>query len=223
MKYIVVIILISISFIVNGQNNLSENTNELSGIPIKDKPNYKQANPYIFDDFLEGVVYFKDNNNPLEYKLNYDAFDDQLEYLKNDEKFIATNPDNILRVNINDEILVYKKFYNFDETKNGFFFEIIDDYISLYKREIIISTLKEKNIYKDDEVKNSELIKKKPQYYISIYGESLRLIKNKKKLLLAFYNHPAIEEFIKKEKIKLHKEKDLIELITFINNFDKNK
>lgn len=223
MKYVFAIILVSISLVVNGQNNSSKNPNQLLGIPFNNKSNLNQANPYIFDNFVDSDVFFKDINNPLKYKLNYNAFDDQLEYLINDEKFIVTNPDNILKVKINGRILVYKNYYNFDETKNGYFFEIIDDYISLYKKEIIISTLKEKTIYKDDEVKNAGLIKTKPQYYISIYGESLRLIKNKKKLLLAFYNHPAIEEFIKKEKIKLHKEDDLIELVTFINNLDKNK
>lgn len=226
MKYIVTLILIVFSLILNAQT-LSNKvvSDKLIGYSIN-KTTYSdiaEGSPYLFNTFTDSKIYFKNNNTPVIYTTNYNAYTDVLEYIDNENKYTVSNPNEILKVIINDHILVYKSYYNYDIVKDGYFFTIIDDYISLYKKEVITNVPLKKYAYKNNDSGSSKLVKQKTQYYISIYGEELRLIKTKKKLLTLFFNHPAVVSFMDKERIKLHKEKDLIKLVTFLNNFDKNR
>ena len=186
---------------------------------------YKQMNgsPYRYKEFEDGKVYLKSNTEAIAYKINYNAYKDHFEYIEGNVTYAVANPKKINNIVIDGETFIYTKYYNYDNLKEGYFIEIEDDYISLYKRELI-SMISPKNIdYSSTPYINGDFVRLKPMYYISIYGDPLILLKSKSKLLELFFNHPDLKQFIKKEKIKLHDEDDLKKLITFLNNFDKNK
>ena len=186
---------------------------------------YKEmiGSPYRYKEFIEGSVYLKSNTDAIDYTINYNAYKDQIEFIENNSTISVDNPNEIKYIVVDQETLIYTKYYNYDDLKEGYFIELIDDYISLYKRELISINSPKNVAYNSSPYIKAEFIKLKPMFYISIYGETLVLIKNKKKLLNLFFNHPELKNFIQKEKIKLHDESDLKKLVVFLNNFDKNK
>jgi hypothetical protein len=181
------------------------------------------GSPYKFEEFKKGKIYFTSNNIPVDYELNYNAFKDELEYIEKKETKKVTNLHQIQKIEINNEVLKYTHYYEKDFIKEGFFIEIVDDYVSLYKKETtsFIPAGKTINIFKPDN--KAKFIEKRPCYYISIYGNPLIQIRTKKKILRLFFNHSDLKKYLKDENIKLFCEDDLKKLIVFMNQYDKNK
>lgn len=220
------VLLAALSFNAYSQASLSYDSESirLTG-NIHETTTYDEVSgsPYLFKEFTTSNVYFKSGNKPVEYLINYNAYKDQVEFIENDNTYAIVNTNKVNKIEIDKQTFVYSQYHNYNDIKEGYFVELVSDYISLYRREIIITISTNKSAaYSDTDTKDNKFVKDKPLYYISVYGEPLRLIKNKKKLRQLFFNHPALDEFMKKEKIKLHSEEDLIKLVTFLSNFDKN-
>lgn len=215
------IVIISIQNLL-AQSSTIHSHNKLNG-STKEVLTYKsyEGSPFIYDQFMYSKVYLKSEDKAIDYLLNYNAYKEQIEYKVDDKIYCVTNPEQIKKIEVNSETIVYKKYYNYDQLKEGYFIEIIDDFISLYKKEIV-SALPSKKVTRaySTEV-NKIFIREKPIYYISIYGDPLLLIKNKKMLLEVLFNNQDLKNFLKNEKIKLHLEEDLKKLVTFLNNYDK--
>lgn len=198
--------------------------NRLTGIIDKEMTyDNLQGSPYKYKEFIKGDVYLSLNDKSIEYILNYNAYKNKLEFIEDNIKYTVTNPNKIIKVEINKDVLVYAKYKNYDQSEEGFFFEIIDDYISLYRREIIsyVQTQKFENVYGGSD--KDKFANKTTLYYLSIYGDPLILIKNKKTLSKLFFDHPTVKSYLKEEKIKLNSEDDLKKFVVFMNNLDKNK
>ncbi len=227
MRLYVLCFLLIVSILTSNAQKPSINTYKLKlKGSVQEVMTYDEASgsPYIYENFLDCNVYLKsNNNNPIEYKMNYNAYKDQMEYKEDEITYAIANPEQILKLEINNQYYIFSDYYNYDLTKRGYFIELVDDYISLYKREIISNISLDNYAYSNSESKKSKFVKERSLYYLSVYGEPLTLIKTKKKLLKLFFNHPKVEEYIKKEKIKLHSEEDLIKLVKFLNDFDKNR
>jgi len=179
------------------------------------------GSPFRYTQFMESKVFFRLQDLPMKYKINYNAYNDELEYIEDGITYTICNPNEIHKVEVNNEVIIYTKYYNYDVQKEGYFIEIIDDYISLYKKELILNVLIKNSAYGNNQDKKAKFIKEKPRYYISIYGGPLTLIKTKKKLTQLFFNHPDVKKYIKEENIKMHSEDDLKKLVIFLNKFDK--
>lgn len=223
-NYFLFILIITSSTLALAQNSsISSLKNKLEGSE-QSVVEYNDiiGSPFRYEEFKKSEVYLKLNDGPIDYILNYDAYKDQMEYIENDVTYAVTNPNQIKKILINNEVFIYTNYYNFDIVKEGYFIEIISDYISLYKKEIISSVSTKSSNY-NNRPGQVRFVKAKPTYYISIYGDPLHLIKNKKKLLSLFFNKPEVEDFIKEKKIKLNSEDDLKEFVTFLNDYDKKR
>ena len=182
-----------------------------------------KGSPFLFNKFMKSEVYFNSSDEPVTYKLNYNAYKDQIEFLENGKVYSITNKDKLEKVIIDKHTFVYKRFYNYDEINEGYFVEIINDYISLYKRELKMVITSNNVAYKSSENSTGSFNKTSPLYYVSIYGDPLIYIKNKRKFLNLFFNNQSLVDFMEEENIKLSSEKDLKKVITFLNDFDKNR
>ncbi len=223
MKYIfsLIIVIISIQNLLS-QSSTVHSIDKLNGSlkVLSTNKGYK-GSPFIYDQFMNSKVYLKSEDKAIDYLLNYNAYEEQIEYKVDGKTFYVTNPKQIKKIEVNNETIVYKKFYNYDQLKEGYFIELIDDFISLYKKETI-SAMPLKKVTRVNSPENNKIfIREKPIYYISIYGDPLLLIKNKKMLLEVLFNNQDLKNFLKDEKVKLHLEDDLKKLVTFLNNYDK--
>lgn len=225
MKYT---ILFSLCFAISlnsySQSSYSETIQKLNG-NIRSDISYSnlKGSPFLFNKFMKSEVYFNSSDEPVTYKLNYNAYKDQIEFLENDEVYRVTNTDELEKVIINKHTFVYKRFYNYDEINEGYFIEIINDYVSLYKKELKKVVTSNAVAYKSDESVTGSFNKTSPLYYVSIYGDPLIYIQSKRKFLNLFFNNQSLIEFMDRENIKLSSEKDLKKVITFLNDVDKNR
>jgi len=225
MKYAICLLLsLSMTVLLAQNQNGSGNKLQLEGT-TEEIYSYKEMNgsPFRYKEFVNGKINLKTNNSPIDYLVNYNAHKDHFEFIENNTTYAIANPNKLKNILVEGETFVYTEYYNYEDLKKGYFIELIDDYISLYKRELISITSQKNVAYKSTPYVSGNFIRLKPKYYISIYGEPLMLIKSKKKLLNLFFNHPEINKYIKKEKIKLHEEEDLKKLVTFLNEFDKKR
>lgn len=226
MKYYLLFFLATFSmYLTKAQNMTNEPIKERFEGTITEVITYDEVEgtPYRYDDFIRGEVYLKSNDDFIFYEINYNAFKDRMEYRKNQQTYTVTNPDQIKKIIIDDDVFVYKDFYNYNFSNQGYFVEVIDDYISLYKKVLIEKSTSTNVAYTNTQNVKGTFYNLKPLYYISIYGDPLVFIKSKRKFKKLFFDNPAVANFLKEEKIDLHNEKDLIKLVTFLNNYDKKK
>lgn len=196
----------------------SKNTNEET-LTYKDV----SGSPYKYNEFKPGQVIFKGNSDTT-YKMNYDLYQNALEYEENESIYAVTNADDISKIIIDQDVIIYSKYFENDILKKGFFIEIISDFVSLYKKESVsVKPIRKSSIEYINSNHEIKFNKKRDRYYLSIYGDPLVLITTKKELLKQFFSHPVVRDYIKNEKIRINSEKDLIKLVTFLNNYDKNK
>ncbi len=171
------------------------------------------GSPYIFKEFINGEVYFKGKDEPIQYKLNYNAYQDIIEFISKQKKYAVTNSEDIERIVIDGSIMLYLPYDN----KKGYFFEVIKDDVSLYKKELIkfIAPRDSRNIYDEDEP--GRFLEDDPEFYISINNNPLEHIKNKKSLLKLFDSNTELRNYLKSNSINFKEKNDLIKLINFIN------
>ena len=226
MKYYFLFFLATFSmYVTKAQNLTNEQISKRFEGTIKEVIIYDEVEgtPFRYDDYKKGEVYLKSNNDSIIYEINYNAFEDRMEYMENKITYTVTNPNQINTIIINNDVFVYKDFHNYNLIDQGYFLEIINDYISLYKRVLKEKSTSTNVAYTRTHNVEGIFYNLTPLYYISIYGDPLVLIKSKRKLKNLFFNNPAVVTFLKEENINLHSEEDLIKLVTFLNNYDKKK
>ena len=110
---------------------LPNNSNVLSKLKgtTKEIISYKEmkGSPYRYKDFKTGKVYLLSNTEAIDYTINYNAYKDQLEFIENNTTIAVDNPNEIKRLVIDNETIIYTNYYNYDDLKEGYFIEIIDN------------------------------------------------------------------------------------------------
>lgn len=181
-----------------------------------------KGSPYLTEFFVPATVYPDDDL----FFVKYNAVDDEIEVKLSATKTI------ILDNSFKKYIIVFKEsgetFTTLDDAVNNkpaYFIDVKKtDNVSLYKKKTkdFIQATKATDNYSKD--KPAHFSKLEEVFYIQLTPEGpAKLISKKKKSFLAMFknNQNDIKNFIGDNKIKLTKEEDLIELISFINNLKK--
>ena len=187
---------------VINQNNLVDKKNEVK----------IEGSPYLFNEYnLSKIGDYKDEIN-----IKYNIFSDEVEFVKNGQ-LLALNktPDlsKIRFINYNT-ILVLKEING----NNGYYLELFNNNGRQLLKKLKIRLEKgrtSQNSYDLD--RNSRYIKDEPIYYFFIENNLIASNKLKKiegDLEKKGYN---IKEILKKEKLSIKKDQDLIKLINLIN------
>ena len=177
------------------------------------------GSPYSYEEFNDGDVYFIENETPVKYKLNYNAYIDAVEFLKENKVHTVTNPYEIKKIYINNDVIVYANYYNKGSISKGYFIELIDSQISLYKRETVIYLPAKESSFQISKNNSGEFVRLKTKYYISILGCPAFLVKNKKNIISEFSNNLVVIDYLKKEGIDVHSEDDLKKFAEYINHY----
>ena len=187
---------------VINQNNLVDKKNEVK----------IEGSPYLFNEYnLSKIGDYKDEIN-----IKYNIFSDEVEFVKNGQ-LLALNktPDlsKIRFINYNT-ILVLKEING----NNGYYLELFNNNGRQLLKKLKIRLEKgrtSQNSYDLD--RNTRYIEDEPIYYFFIENNLIASNKLKKiegDLEKKGYN---IKEILKKEKLSIKKDQDLIKLINLIN------
>ncbi len=175
-----------------------------------------EGSPYTNEAFVKGEFTTIDNSRYSDLMLRYNVFYDRMEFkLENDSVFFISEPEKIRLLQIENTNYVY-----LPKTKNnGGYFELkYDQRIKLLiKNDIDFLHPTKKEAYLEDKAPR---FKRNPdKYYIQTEENSLILISNKKNLYEAFTQIAnELKTYLKKEKINLRKEDDLLKLMVFLND-----
>ena len=175
------------------------------------------GSPFTTDDFVFGKVIGYKNN----YLLRYDAFNEQMLAKRKDDKIFIVNKETITEVTFNDGTKYVVFDYTFDGIKKNGYLEVLmsNSAISLLKKEVIKFRPAQKPATGYDQPKPPAFVKARDRYLISNTMGEINSFNKKKDFLQLFPDKKNdIEKFIKSNKIKFTKEKDLIRLVEHINS-----
>ncbi len=170
---------------------------------------HKEAQPAHLTD---------ESTSAYDIKLNYNIYNDALEYKTGDELFeITKNP--TIYARINNDYYYYCNFKTQKGTrKNGYYIlvELNDAYRIYKKHELKITDPVEMETMPGNMTMGK--IKLVTTFYLEENETIMELPLNKKDILFAFADKEnELKEYIKKEKIKLKKEEDLLRLVAKYN------
>ncbi len=174
-----------------------------------------KGSPYLNPEFTPGTVYTKKNVHYTQIPLRYNIYNDVIEFkLQNDSVYAISNPEIIRQIEIAGEtFFYYRTAYN----KAGYF--------SL-KHAGDVQLLSKYNIGFKDAVPAGAYAQSTPPtfqskantFFIKIKDEAPVSIAKKNDLKKIFGKQSnEILSFIKKEKLNIREEEDLIKLIEYIN------
>lgn len=176
-----------------------------------------QGTPYLDKSFSQANFIISAADNVETAPARYNTYSDQIEFKRGDEilALLSDNPFNRVEFIETKQILV--KFNTDDELK-GYFFEIVNGKISLYKKvkAKFNDFVPAQNSYSYDRPANFNILN--PTYYIKTEKDFIKRPNNKRQII---ENLPEkkdqINTFFKENKIRFDKEEDLIKLVNFLN------
>jgi hypothetical protein len=223
MKHTAVLLLLSITFLANGQNEAyfsQEGGN--SFLSIKQK----------FDKKIKGSLFVNDNfelvkidDVPQQYPARYNGYTDNFEVEhKGAVKYIVPSGESNVQIHFIASNKVYKTFkhdVNGSE-KTGFFVVVSSgkNHDLVIKEQVIyVEGQEPKTPY--EKYKNPELKRTKDVYYLKLKGSDvLNKIKLKNKDIIDFFGDDSgiASTLIKKNKLNVKDEKDLVQLLKLYDN-----
>jgi hypothetical protein len=174
------------------------------------------GSPFTTDDFVLGTV----TGYKQKYFLRYDAYNDQIQVKDNNDQILIVNKKTINEVTFNDGTKYVVFDYTLDENNMNGYLEVLvsDSTVSLFKKDIVKFIRAQKANSGYEKAAPAGYKKGKDRYLISIKNSTIISFNKKKDLLKLFPDHKNdIEKFIKSDKIKLSKERDLVKLVNHIN------
>lgn len=215
MKKIFFILLLSIKVIsgyTQGMSNAGSVLQDVNGKPILSN-NYVEieGNPYLPEQWTVGSIKLK-NGAVINYNaLRYNMASGELEFQRNDQAFILTNPfDEFTLINATFR----KGFPAIDGQSNNSFYEVLHD------GKLKLLCFKNAVMYEEKPYNSATKIKKflhNTYYYLYKTDGTMVKVKKDKKAILAILSDKSsqLEEYFKKENIKIKEWSDVANVLAY--------
>jgi hypothetical protein len=216
-KYILLICLILIAenvFSQEGFNNVIMEHRLIKSREASRNMNYDDVNgsPYHTPDFVQSrVVFPKGDTVPV--NLRFDLFSNEMEF-KNKDWILWMDKNNVNNILYGDEKLILTAL---PRSKGLFYLFVLEegDYSLLVKRSVAFHKAVPTGAYKD--AVPMRFLPEANEYYIKKGSCTPNMIGQKKDLDDLISGNSKANEFVKKEKIKVSRENDLVKLVKFLN------
>lgn len=179
------------------------------------------GSPYSNEDFLQGKIFKNDELVKTNVAMRYNLFSDEIEIkkYKNDETYGALLRDPDVFVKIFNDIYVFIPFEGSNE--KGHYFKVSTEgkNFNLYTKESVV--YKPPYFAKSNyEISRPAEWSKEVTYYLaSTKGELYELPNSKSKIIKAMGSKSSeIKSFIKKNRLDLDAEDDLVKLVDYYNS-----
>ena len=197
--------------------------NDTSGGQVSDLPT-KIVNEvgavYWYNEPQSGNIYLLNNDSIVSYRLNFRMDVPEIEIYLNDEVKIL--PLSIVKTIKMDtiEYVTQRHFQESAKLPQGFYEILLNGSYSLVKRLHFKIQTQDYSPQFDVGNTSARAIKATKYYIINSENEVLDFTKAKKKNVLNFFVNPArTNDFLKLEKVKFKKDRDLIKWIEYENSF----
>lgn len=178
-----------------------------------------EGSEYLNDNFSEGEIFTRTSKRFSGIPMRYNVYLDEIEVQMPENKiYKITNTGQILNIQLNKAILIFSHFVTEEGIKSGFLFELYNSKSGLYRRTNKI--LKERAPSNGIIPEVPARIADQPrQYYLKLKDSLPQLLKTRKGLLQMLGDHlPEMNVFLKKGKVKMNDEADLISVITYYDS-----
>lgn len=171
------------------------------------------GSPYLDKNFRDASV-AKDYEKT---SIRYNSYLDEIEFQKDLKPLVLPKEEQFSRIELTSpkETIVLLKT---DDNSKGYFFEIVNDKISLYKKikTKFVDAIPAANSYATDKAASFKLLD--PIYYIKTENGFIKNPKNKKEIIEQLpEKKEVLNTFFSHNKIKFDKEEDLKKLVIFLN------
>ncbi len=185
----------------------------------------KEKNPYLFQEFATAKATNAKKGETVEYLINYNGHSKEFEFIHKDVKSAMDasyydvievsdyTPSEHYPAKFASSTIKFKKGLNPKKPKSFSLVVYEDDNLVLFKNFVATINKKEFNDPARGIV-NIESFAPRFNYYLQVGDDTKSVGMNKKKVLAAL-NHSKVESYVKKNKIKLKNEAELVQLITY--------
>jgi hypothetical protein len=188
---------------------------------LNDRAENTIGSPFVFEEFMTGYVYFSDNTRSTERMINYNCHDNQVLYQEGENTYMlnARMIDSLeFRIDENTS-WIFRKVTLKDDGDPLFMNVLYRDHSILYKRHD--KEFREADIgqaYGSGQ-RNDEYIDRH-DYYFAVEGSDVQHLRPRKRNVLEIMeaHGEEIEDFLKKDKINLRSEDDLIRLVRYYDS-----
>lgn len=173
-----------------------------------------EGSRYWHDDFEIGSVLMKDNSFFTSVLLRYDAYEERFEIQQQGKTFILPDAASIDYVVLGNDT-IFSKISNKNK-EEAYFFLVRSGTLRLFvKHTILLKKAEEPIGYQD--AKPAQFVLRADEFYLGKEDRDLLLVSKKKEVLDFFYDE-RVNKFIKKEKLSLKKQGDLVQIVDYYNN-----
>lgn len=178
-----------------------------------------KGSPYLYEEFQDGVLYFKDMTKMSGLKLNYNCVTGDILFIYDDKTYITAREDiNYFAIfpTQGDTIFLFIKQF-LPEVRHPEYLEVLyNEHSVLLKRHL--KTFKEASVktpYHANRDYNEYI--NKEEYCLKLTSNDIVIFKPTKKAVLSLYPEKVdmISDFMKNEKIRPKKDTDLIKVIQY--------
>ena len=178
-----------------------------------------EGSEYLDDKFVEGDLITQNSERYSGVPIRYNAYNDNIEVKLPDGKiYLVADKQIISQVKFNDNILIYTKYLSTQGEKRGFLFVLYAGECLLYRRnwKEFKAGIPSNGIVSEIP---SRIVDKPEEFYIRIKEKLPMIINSKKDLLWLLQDHSAeIEDFLKKENVKINDDHDLIKVLSYYDS-----
>ena len=178
-----------------------------------------EGSEYLDENFVNGEIFTMNSEHFSDIPMRYNSYYDNIEVkLPDGQIYGLTDPKLIFQVRMNKDFMIHTRYVSTFGEKDGFLFVLHEGKCSLYRRNYKIFKEKVPSNGLISEVP-AKIVDKPKEYYIRLKDNLPTVIITKKDLLLFLHDHSAeLEEFFKKERVKLNTDEDMIRVVTFYNS-----
>ncbi|MCK4678534.1 MAG: hypothetical protein KAT48_10415 [Bacteroidales bacterium] len=177
-------------------------------------------NIFLEEELKEGKMLLANNAGEVEGKFRYNIFAQQMQYTSNDDTLAVAIPEEISSLLFDDKQFIFSEYVSHDKVNKGYF-EVLNtgDCQLLLRREIThqLISLKPTNTAEDTD----KYILKETYYIRKGTAAAFQVLCNKKCIVQALgEKSDAISKFIKEKHLKMKKQGDVIQVISYFNSLE---
>ena len=196
---------------------VAQETGTLLSYEIKTGVEDVNGTPYINDTFMPAKVIGASEISAL---MRYNAEKDEMEFTKDGRNFHLYKSDS-LEIKMVNATYKYLQYETNKSIKNGYLVVLVErgkDKYSLYKKETITLVPKTEAKSSYDQPTKAHYRRDDDKFYITVSDKIVAMPRKKKELLALLPNNTAdIENYLKSNKVAFDDERDLINLVKFMN------
>ncbi len=178
-----------------------------------------QGTPYLFEEFINGEVYYDRKIKISPILLRYNLYNDEFEYKDKSLNMTISNPESIDKIVLQGQVFIYVD--NKNQAKVSGYVKRWNDQFPAVLTKMKIEFFKKEEPRPYVESKPERFERAHNKHYLMKSEQDIERISSVKKLIKSLGNHKSeLTEFAKKEKISSSDPEELAQLLKFYQGLD---